>query len=71
MSSKFHIEGDSARLDGAYDVRFQPDPDSDIPRISVVLFLDEQNQPSDQSDWSRESVYQDFGQRWRDSRQPS
>ena len=71
MSSKFHIEGDSARLDGAYEVRLQPDPEGDIPKVSVIVLLDEKNRPTDQSDWTPERVYRDFEQRWRDSRQHS
>ena len=71
MSSKFHIEGDSARLDGAYEVRFQPNPEGDIPKLSVILFPDEKNRPTNRSDWTKESIYRDFEQRWRNSKQPS
>lgn len=71
MNSKFHIEGDTARLDGQYEVCFHPDWEGDVPGISVIVFLDENNSPTGQSDWTPESVYRDFEQRWRDSKPQS
>ena len=71
MSSKFHIEGDKARLEGQYEVTIHPNWEGDIPGISVIVFLDEENRPTHQTDWTWESVHRDFEQRWYDSKRHS
>lgn len=71
MNSDFHIEGNEATLDGQYHVAFLPKSEDDVPGITVVVFLDKDNRPTDQTNWTKEDVVRDFQKRWRDSKRHS